>query len=190
MRLRSPLPLGSWQRQQGKWGPELGFITCSLDVKQAFGNFPRENLSLVMAEMGIDPILAQAILREQIGGKYDICYQETRITGIPFDKSIKKGGKEIPCLFNLMMRSVFRTLQEKWKKNLRMGFKIRGSRTDQEEERVSHMIFADNCYLFAETKVHILKMLGDAAGNMMKRGLDWKEDQMELISWSLDDKGW
>ena len=78
-------------------------------------------------------------------------------------------------------------MQEEWK-NLRMGIKIRGCRTDQEEERVSHMIFADNCYLFAETKVQILKMLGDAAGNLKKRGLDWKEDQIKLISWSLDEK--
>ena len=31
-------------------------------------------------------------------------------------------------------------------------------------------------------------MLSDAAGNLKKRGLDWKEDQMELISWSLDEK--
>ena len=134
-----------------------------------------------MTEMGIDPILAGVILREQISGKYDTCFQETRITGTPFNKSIKQGGKEIPCLFNLMMRSVFR-------KNLRIGIKIRGSRTDQEEESVSHMIFADNCHLFAETRVQILKMLSDAAGNLKKGGLDWKEDQMELISWSLDEK--
>ena len=185
--LRSPLPSGSWQRQQGNGGLAIGFITCSLDVKQAFDKVSPENLSLVMTEMGIDPILARAILREQISGNYDICFQETRITGIPFDKSIKQGGKEISCLFNLMMTSVFRTTQEEWK-NLRIGTKIRGSRTDQEEGRVRHMIFADNCYLFAETEDQISKMLGDAAGNLKKRGLDWKEDQMELISWSLDEK--
>ena len=123
-------------------------------------------------------------MREQISGKYDICFQETRITGIPFDKSINQGGKEIPCLFNLMMRSVFKTMQEEWK-NLPMGFKMRGSRTDQEEGRVRHMIFADNCHLFAETRVQILKMLGDAAGNLKKRGLDWKEDQMDSFPGAL-----
>ena len=31
-------------------------------------------------------------------------------------------------------------------------------------------------------------MLGDAAGNLKKRGMDWKDDQMKLISWSLDEK--
>ena len=60
-----------------EWGPELGVITCSLDVKQAFGNVSPENLSLVMKELKIVPVLAEAILREQIGGKYDICFQET-----------------------------------------------------------------------------------------------------------------
>ena len=55
VRLRSPLPSGSWQRQQGNGCPAIGFITCSLDVKQAFDNVSPENLSLVMKEMGIDP---------------------------------------------------------------------------------------------------------------------------------------
>ena len=95
-----------------EWEPELGIIACSLDVKQAFDNVSPLSLSLVMKEMGIAPVLAGAILREQIGGKYDICFQETRISDIPFDKSIKQGGKESPCLFNLMMRSVFKTLQK------------------------------------------------------------------------------
>ena len=80
-----------------------------------------------------------------------ICLQETRVSGIPFDKSIKQGGKESPCLFNLMMRSVFRTLQEEWNV-LRMGVKMRNSEVRQKEDRVSHMIFADNCYLFARVE--------------------------------------
>ena len=73
-------------------------------MKQAFDNVSPLNLSLVMREIGIAPVLAGAILREQIGGKYDNCFQETRISDIPFDKSIKQGGKESPCLFNLMMK--------------------------------------------------------------------------------------
>ena len=30
------------------WGPELGFVNCALDVKQAFDNVSPLNLSLVM----------------------------------------------------------------------------------------------------------------------------------------------
>ena len=107
-----------------EWGPELGFITCSLDVKQAFENVSSLNLSLVMKEMNIAPVLAGAILREQIGDKYDICFQETRISDIPSDKSIKQRGKESPLLFNLMVKNVFRTLQKEWN-DLGMGVKIR-----------------------------------------------------------------
>ena len=103
-------------------------------------------------------MLAEAILREQIGGKHDICFQEPRISGIPFEKSIKQRGTESPCLFNLMMRSVFRALQEEWKV-LRMGAKTRNSGVRQEEDKVKHIIFADNCHLFAETKEQILEMI-------------------------------
>ena len=67
-------------------------IACSMDVKQAFDNVSLVGLSLVVKEMDITPFLVAAILREQIGGRYDICFQETRASGIPFDKWIK-GGK-------------------------------------------------------------------------------------------------
>ena len=83
-----------------------------------------------------------------------------------------------------MMRSVFRALQEEWKM-LRMGVKIRNSVGRQEEDRVGHMIFAANWYFFAESKEQILKMIGDVIEELEKRGLDWKEDQMELISWGF-----
>ena len=144
-----------------EWGPELGVITCSLDVKQAFDNVSPENLSVVVKEKKIAPVLAEAFLRGQIGGKYVTFASKRRISGIPIVKSIKQGGKERPCLFTLMKRSVFRALQEKCKV-LRVGVKTRNSVGRQEEDRVSHMIFADNCYLFAESKEQILKMIGDA----------------------------
>ena len=119
-----------------EWGPELGFITCSLDVKQAFDNVAPLNWSLEMKEMNIAPVLAGAIFREQIGGKCDICFQETRISSIPLDRSIRQGGKESPCLFNLMMKSIFRKIQREWD-GQQLGVKMSGS----EEERMSHMIF-------------------------------------------------
>ena len=165
-----------------EWGPELGVITCSLDVKQAFDNLSPENLSLVMKDMkNCSCAGAEAILREQIGGKCDICFQETRISWRPFDKSTKQGGKESPCLFNLMMRNVFRVSQDEWKR-MRMGVKIRNSIGRQEEDRISHMIFADNFCLFAESKEQIIKMIEDATEELKKKGLDWKEEEMQLMS--------
>ena len=40
-----------------------------------------------------------------------------------------------------------------------MGVKISNSVGRQEEDRISHMIFADNCYLFSESKEQIIKMI-------------------------------
>ena len=74
------------------WVPEFGFITCSLDVKQAFDNVSPLHLSLVMNVMNVTLVLAGATLREQIGGKYDICFQK-RGSDIPLDRSIKQRGK-------------------------------------------------------------------------------------------------
>ena len=61
-----------------------------------------------MKEMEIAPILARAILREQTGGKYDICFQDKRISDIPFGMFFKQGGNKSPSLFNLMMRGIFK----------------------------------------------------------------------------------
>ena len=96
-------------------------IACSMDVQQASDNGSLVSLGLVMKEMDIAPILAAAIWREQIG---DFCFQERRVSGIPFDKSTNQGGNESPCLFNMMMVSVFRPLQEKWD-NEKMGVEMR-----------------------------------------------------------------
>ena len=52
---------------------------------------------------------------------------------------------------------------------------------------MNHMISADNCYLLAESKEQISK-IGDATEELKKRGLDWKEDQMEMISWDFAEK--
>ena len=95
-----------------EWALELGVITCSqAGFRQCLPREPEHgdegNEYCTGASKGD--------LREQIGGKYDVWFQETRISGIPCDKSIKQGGKESPCLFNLMMRSVFRVLQAEWK---------------------------------------------------------------------------
>ena len=84
--------------------------------------------------------------------------------GYPLDKSIKQGGKESPCLVNLMMRGVFRTYDDKWSV-LRLGVKMRNSEVRQQEDRVSHMIFAGNCFLFAESIEQILKMSGTPLRN-------------------------
>ena len=68
-----------------------------------------------------------------------------------------------------MMRSVFKKLQEKWKMQ-RMGVRTMSSERRQEEERVNHMIFADNCYIFAESKEQILRLIENAREELKKKG--------------------
>ena len=57
-----------------------------------------------------------------------------------------------------------------------MEVRMRISEEQQEEYRVSHMIFADSCYLFATSIEEIRKMITDTTEELRKRGLDWKED--------------
>ena len=71
--------------------------------------------------------------------------------GHSFDKSIKQGGKESPCLFNLVMKSIFKTLQEIWQE-VQMGIRLQRNWHQHERDRITRMIFADNCYIFAEKR--------------------------------------
>ena len=91
--------------------------------------------------MSFAPKMAGAILREQIGGRYDFCFQQ--------------GGKESPCLFNLVMKSIFKTLQEKWQK-VQMEIRTQRNWHQHERDRITRMIFAHNCYIFAEKREQML----------------------------------
>ena len=65
-----------------------------MDVKEAFEYVSLDSLSLVMKEMDSAPMLAGATLREQIGERYDICLQATRVSGIPLISQSNKVGKK------------------------------------------------------------------------------------------------
>ena len=135
-----------------------------------------------MKEMDITPMMAGAILREQIGGRYDICFHETRVSGIPFDKSIKQGGKKKPVSLQYDDEGCFQTTSGK----VEMEVKMRTGEGQQEEYRVNPMIFANNCYLFVSSKEEIRKMIMDTTEEWWKKGLDWKEGHMELIAWGFE----
>ena len=47
---------------------------------------------------------------------------------------------------------------------------MRTSEGQQEEYRVSHMIFADNCYQFAASIEEVSKMIGDTTEELRRRG--------------------
>ena len=78
-----------------------------------------------------------------------------------------KVGKESPSLFNMMMRRVFKPLQGKSKEE-KMGVRMGTGEGQQEEYRVSHMIFADNCYLFATSREEIRKMIADTTQELRR----------------------
>ena len=67
---------------------------------------------------------------------------------------------------------------------------MRTGEGQQEEHRVSHMIFADTCCLFAASEEEIRKMIADTSEELRRRGLDWKADQMELGAWGVEGENW
>ena len=70
-------------------------------MRQSSDNVSPLNLSQVMKEMKIAPCLAGAILKEQIGDKYDISFQEARISDIPLRQVHQVRRKEKSLLVQL-----------------------------------------------------------------------------------------
>ena len=86
-------------------------------------------------------------------------------------------------MFNMMMRSVFKPLQEKWN-NEKVAVKMRIN-TGQ-KRRVWGQ--PERCYLLAASREEIRMMIEDTTEELRKRGLDWKEDQMELMTWGFEEE--
>ena len=80
-----------------EWRADLGLIACSMGLKRAFANVSPKSLSLVMKEMDKVPMVPGAILREQNGGIFDICFQETRVRYPLISQPSKVGKKAHPC---------------------------------------------------------------------------------------------
>ena len=49
------------------------FVLLPMDVRQAFGDVILVTLSDTMTDLDIKAALAASILREQTGGRYDVC---------------------------------------------------------------------------------------------------------------------
>ena len=41
-------------------------------------------MSDTMRNLDMNAALTAAMVREQVGGRYDVCFQETQVTNIPF----------------------------------------------------------------------------------------------------------
>ena len=96
-------------------------------------------------------------MSEQVGGRYDICFQETRVSGFFFDISTKQGGKESPRFFNMMM---------KWSCG-KVGVSMRLNEGQRDECWSPFDLCCVKRMMFEETTEKV-----------RKRGLDWKEDHM------------
>ena len=153
---------------------------ASMNAKQAFDDVTPLNLSDTMRRMGINATLTEVMLRAQLRGRCDVCFQETKLTDIPFDKATKQGGKESPSLFNMVMKSIFVVLQESWMRK-GYGLGLQGSQDGKDEEKVTHFIIDDNCYLVSSGRMELRVMLMQATVDSRRRGLEWKRERGDGI---------
>ena len=83
-----------------------------MDVQQAFDPVRLVTMSDTMRDWDMNATLTVAILREQVGDKYDVCFPETKDTHkFLMTRPPSKVGREARALFNLVTK-MFHSLQE------------------------------------------------------------------------------
>ena len=147
-----------------EWWADLGFIACSMDVETSFwqrSNAGRSNL--------------------QGTGRRRMWHL------LPGSRRWVEGGQESPPLFNMMMRGVFKPLQEKWKEERwESGWGLVMGSKKNTEMVTWFLLTTAICMLLPKEKIR--KMIADTTEELRKGGVHWKEDQMEVMAWEFEGK--
>ena len=69
-----------------------------MGVKQALDNVTPLNLSEIMRKLGLNSTLTDPILREQSGGRCDVVFQETKVSGYPLTSLSSRAAKKAQVL--------------------------------------------------------------------------------------------
>ena len=59
-----------------------------------------------------------------------------------------------------------------------------GTRDEDNELLISHMIFADNCYILASNRMMLLEMARSATEKIIQGDLEWKTNEMQYACWA------
>ena len=93
---------------------------------------------------------------------------------LPFNACLKQGGMDSPYGWNLIMAYIFAPLHEAW---IKAGY---GIRLD-EYTTLTHVIWSDNLFLFATSKMHLSSMFSSLTSSLTYNKLFWKHDSLWML---------
>ena len=101
---------------------------------------------------------------------------EVRVEGVPYTKGGRQGGSETPFIWNRLLDSIMTPLAKEWENR---GY---GLQMPSEAPRLTHLIWADNIWIIAESITQARKMMKMLTGALLARRLVWKDGSLEFLA--------
>ncbi|KAJ8726613.1 hypothetical protein PYW07_001311 [Mythimna separata] len=142
---------------------------CFVDYQKAFDSLHYDAIWTALSRQGID-----AKYINLIKSVYSKCRAKVKLeregVEFPVQKGVRQGDPLSPKLFSAVLESVFRCLE--WDNK---GIKVNG-------ELLSHLRFADDIVVFAETATELECMISELAIESKKVGLSLNASKTKIIT--------
>lgn len=145
------------------------FYCCFIDYNKAFDSIEHENIWYCLKNQGVDQKYIRIIKNVYINSTAKIKLEKEG-KEIKINRGVRQGDPLSPKLFTAVLEGIFRELS--WD---HYGLNING-------ERLSHLRFADDIVLFAETKEHLQNMIIDLERESQKVGLTMNASKTKALT--------
>ena len=141
------------------------------DVLQAFDTVNPILMSSTMDLAGAHPHLNAAILEETDNLCAEVRFEDLTVK-VPYNK-MRQGSKEVPPIFRDLVIAILAPLADSWRQ--------RGLGYNMEFYWLTHMIWADNIFIFAATPRQMQIMSQELTNEIYSIGLQWKRSSLETM---------
>lgn len=153
------------RKRRGRDGP----MTIKLDMSKAYDRIEWAYLKAVLIKMGYDAWWIHLILQCVCSVSYHVTHAKREVDPILPNRGIRQGDLLSPYLFILCVEGLSALLknfeQKKW---------IQGIKVCRSAPGISHMLFADDSYLFCkaneESTTHMLRLMQIFLGRIWAEG--------------------
>lgn len=150
------------------------FYCCFIDYNKAFDSIEHENIWSCLKNQGVEHKYIRIIKNIYAKSTAKIKLEKEG-KEIKINRGVRQGDPLSPKLFTAVLEEIFRKLN--WDHH---GLNING-------ERLSHLRFADDIVLFAETKEHLQVMLIDLERESRKVGLTMNASKTKALTNASED---
>lgn len=161
-------------RAAHEWRTSVPIYMFVGDVLQAFDNVSPLMMAWGMEQAGAHETLIAAVLEECVDLKATVSFEDIEVE-CGYNR-LRQGSKEAPPTFRDLICALVSPLVSVWKRRTPpCGYSL-------EHFWLTHLIWADNIYLFASSEFTLHQMVWDVTDVLERAGLRWKKKSLEILA--------